>query len=118
MAGTKVFRADDLAKGESCGIAHGVRKYAGPASYANGGFAVDIATDESLNNDPHLVACSAAGDTSGTPAETSEVLDYIAEYDYANKKVIVYDPANGQEVADATDLSGAYFRLGWWASQG
>lgn len=106
-----------LASGAVSGHVCGSSKYAGPASYAAGGFAVDIKADEGLNNDPHFVSVSAAGDTNGTPAETTNVLDYIAEYDYANKKVIVYDPADGSEVADTTDLSGAFFRLGWMSSQ-
>ena len=117
MAGTTVFRAlTSYAQGEINGIAQGVRSYTGPASYAAGGFAVALATDESLNNAPYLVMSSPGGDASGTPGETTNVLDYVAYYDYANLKVIVYDPADASEVSDATNLSGVTFRLAFWSA--
>ncbi len=118
MATTTVFRANEsLASGENDGIARGVASTVGPASYVQGGFAIDLATDESLGNDPYSVICEQVGDASGTPKETANVLDYVALYDYANKKLIVYDPADGSEAAGTTDLSGHTFRLKWEASK-
>lgn len=118
MAFTTVFNPlESLVAGAANGLVIGMAKTVGPATYADGGFAVDFATDEGLNNDPFFVVVSPGSDTNGTPNETTNVLDYVAHYDYANKKILVYDPADGSE-AIGDNLSSVYFYCGYVAQQG
>lgn len=118
MATTTVFRANEsLVQGEVSGLAMGVASVTGPASYSQGGFAVDLATDEALPRQPFLVHCDIIGSSTFVPGETSNVLDYIAKYDYANNLLIVYDPADASEVSGSTNLSTYTFRLFWVASK-
>ena len=112
MAVVRVFRANaSLVQGEVSGIASGIATQLGPASYSTGGFAIDLKTDEALENDPNDVRVDTTGAT-GVPNITNE-----AEYDYLNKKVVAIVRATGVEVAGAVDLSGVTFRITWRSSQ-
>jgi len=112
MATTTVFRAQEsLAQGEVTGIAQGVATTVGPASYATGGFALDLVTDESLPAQPFEchIRCT---DGNGVPDAT-----YVAEWDSSNSKIVAFVRATGAEVAAAVDLSGVTFRIHWFAAK-
>ena len=70
---------------------------AGPASYATGGFALDLETALPHSSQPAAVLV----DTNSTT--------YGARYDLANKKVIAIVRATGAEVTAATNLSSVTF---------
>lgn len=113
MAGTETFRANaSLAQGEVSGIAAGVQSYTGPASYATGGFAIDLATDQSLGNDPFKVDVKVITTAGGAPAA-----GYYGEYDYTDKKIVVFVRTTGVETAGAVDLSALTLRAEWKASK-
>jgi len=113
MAGTRVFRANaSLVQGEVTGVAKGVRNYTGPASYATGGVATDLKTDESLNADPHLVNVKVILTSTGAPDSAN-----YAEYDYTAKKIVVFVRTTGVELANAQDISLRTLRCEWESSQ-
>ena len=112
MATTTTFRANEsLVQGECTGIAQGTCTEVGPASYATGGIALDFATDESLNNDPHDVRCEVILTSTGAP----DAANY-AEYDYTAKKAVVFVRTTGIQIANAADLSARTLRYHWKAS--
>lgn len=113
MAGTETFRAEQsIAQGEVNGIAEGVQTYVGPASYASGGFAIDVKGDQSLQNDPFKVDVKVIVISGGAPAP-----GYYGEYDYTDKKVVVFVRTTGAETAGAVDLSTYNIRCEWKASK-
>ena len=70
---------------------------AGPASYATGGFSLDLTTEL-----PHTSSPVAA------QVETDSTT-YGARYDLANSKVVAIVRATGAEVNSTTDLSSVTF---------
>lgn len=71
------------------------RSYTGPASYATGGFAADLATDMGLTGTiAHSIITSSAG--------------YAGVYDSGNTKIKSYT-SGGTETTATTNLSGVTF---------
>lgn len=104
MAVTQVVDTlDKMVPGAS--LEQGVVSQAGPASYASGGFAVDIKTDLGLQNDPSIVLAVQEINI-GTTAYT-----YDAVYDSTNKKLVLYSAGTTTEVSASTDVSGFTFKM-------
>lgn len=76
---------------------------AGPASYATGGFAADIATDFGLSTEPDVVHV--------TVKQTNSTRTYEAVWDFTNKKIVAYNAGTTTEVTATTDLSGVTFMV-------
>lgn len=73
------------------------RSYAGPASYATGGFAVDFATDMSLTGSIAL-------------AQVTSDSGYIGSYDASAAKIKSHT-SGGTETTATTNLSGVTFNV-------
>ena len=82
---------------------------AGPASYATGGFAADIATDFGLTTEPDVVHVSVK--------QTNSTRAYDGVWDFTNKKIVVYTAGTTTEVSAAVDLSAVTFLISYASNE-
>ncbi len=96
---------NSLAGASSADGAWGIGTIAGPASYATGGFAADIATDFGLSTEPDFVTI--------TVQQADATRAYDAIWDFTNKKIVVYTAGTTTDTTATTDLSAETFLIFW-----